>query len=82
MQCQTHPGVKAVLQTRPLQQADERCPFHCCPGHHYWESHAGPLRYLRWTDSAGNNMLWDKIVELLCGVLVSVVRSLNVLYQI
>lgn len=69
MQCQTHSGVKAVLQTRPLQQADERCPFHCCPGHHDWESHSGPLRYFRWTDIAGSIMLWDRIVESLRGVL-------------
>lgn len=68
MQCQTHSGGNAILQTRPLQQADARCPFHCCPGYHYWESHAGPLWYLRWTDTAGSNMPVDIIVQSLCGM--------------
>lgn len=37
MQQQTHSGVKAGPQTRPLQQADERRPFHLRPSHHRWE---------------------------------------------
>lgn len=49
----THSSGTAALQAGPLQQENERCSFHRCPGHHHRESHTGPLRDLRWTNTAG-----------------------------
>lgn len=55
MQIQTHPGVQDPPQDGPLQPEDEECSFHCRSGHHQRQPHAGPLRYLRWTNPAGSN---------------------------
>lgn len=53
LQRSAHPGVSAVLQSRPLQQTDERRSAHFYTGHQHREQDSGSYRHIRWETPAG-----------------------------
>lgn len=46
-------GVKALLQSGPLQQAADGRPAHISAGHNHREQDRGSYRHLYWTPAAG-----------------------------
>lgn len=64
LQRSAHPGVSAVLQSRPLQQTDERRSAHFYTGHRHREQDSGSYRYIRWETAAGVDQKEDSC--LLC----------------
>lgn len=53
MQRPSHYGVKAVLQSGPLQQADDERAAHVFAGNNHREQDRGPYWHLDWTPAAG-----------------------------
>ncbi len=53
LQRSAHPGVSAILQSRPLQQTDERCSAHLTAGHQHREQDSGSYRHIRRETPAG-----------------------------
>lgn len=53
MQRPSNYGVKALLQSGPLQQADDRRPPHIFAGHHHREQDRSTYWHLDWTPPAG-----------------------------
>lgn len=53
MQGPSYYDVKALLQSGPLQQADDRCPAHILAGHNYREQDRCPYWHLNRTPAAG-----------------------------
>lgn len=53
MQRPPHHGVKALLQSGPLQQADDQRPAHLSAGYNHREQDCCPHWHLNWTSAAG-----------------------------
>lgn len=58
MQRPTYHGVKALLQSGPLQQADDKCPTHLSAGHNHREQDCGPYWHFHWTPASGIHPSW------------------------
>lgn len=53
MQRPSYHGVKALLQSGPVQQEDDKRPAHISPRHNYREQDCGPHWYLDRTPASG-----------------------------
>lgn len=69
LQGSAHPRISTVLQSRSVQQRDERRSAHLTAGHQHREQDCGTYRHLRWEITAGiiKTDFWSaESVYLLC----------------